>query len=57
MGERLYGIRFVVRDRDSKYSVPFDEVFGSEGARVIETSIRAPHASASNRVPGLDARL
>jgi hypothetical protein len=31
VGERLEGIRFVIRDRDSKFSGPFDEVFRSEG--------------------------
>jgi hypothetical protein len=31
VGERLQGIRFVIRDRDAKHSGPFDEVFCSEG--------------------------
>jgi len=35
----------VIHDRDSKFSVAFDEVFRSEGIRVIETPIRAPQAN------------
>ena len=43
---RLAGTRFLVRDRDAKYSGPFDEVFRSEGVRVIRTPIRSPKANA-----------
>jgi transposase InsO family protein len=46
MGERLEGLKFVVRDRDSKFSGPFDEVFRSEGVRIIKTPVRAPRANA-----------
>jgi putative transposase len=44
--ERLQAIRFVIRDRDSKFSGLFDEVFHSEGVKIIKTPIRAPKANA-----------
>jgi transposase InsO family protein len=44
--ERLRGIRFAIRDRDSKFSRPFDEVFRSEGTKILKTPIRAPRANA-----------
>src|SRR5438094_3543 len=34
------GIRFLIRDRDSKYSGAFDEVFGSEQIRIVKTPVR-----------------
>jgi putative transposase len=38
--------RFLVHDRDSKFSGQFDAVFQSEGIRVIRAPIRAPNANA-----------
>ncbi len=38
--------RFLIRDRDSKYSGPFDEVFRSEQIRILQTPVRAPKANA-----------
>jgi putative transposase len=40
------GIRFLVRDHDSKYGGPFDEVFRSEQIRIVKTPIQAPKANA-----------
>jgi putative transposase len=46
LAERKQSVRFLVRDRDSKFTREFDEVFRSEGMRVIRTPVRAPRAKA-----------
>jgi putative transposase len=37
---------FLIHDRDSKFSVAFDEVFRSQGMLVIQTPFRTPKANA-----------
>jgi putative transposase len=39
-------MRFLIHDRDSKFTAAFDEVFHSEDIRVIHSPIRAPQANA-----------
>jgi putative transposase len=46
VGDRPERIRFVIRDRDSKFSGPFDEVFRTEGVKIVKTPIRSPRANA-----------
>ena len=38
--------RFLIHDRDSKFSHAFDEVFRTEGIKVIQTPVQAPNANA-----------
>jgi len=38
--------KFLVRDRDTKYVGSFDQVFRSEGARILRTPFRTPNANA-----------
>jgi putative transposase len=46
LGERAGQFRFLIRDRDTKYTTMFDEVFSSEGIEVLRSPSRAPQANA-----------
>jgi hypothetical protein len=37
LGERASSFKFLLRDRDSKFTAVFDEVFAGNGTRIIKT--------------------
>jgi putative transposase len=41
-----HGTRLLIRDRDSKYTGSFDDVFRAGGIRIVKTPVRAPQANA-----------
>ena len=45
LGERAGRFKFLIRDRDSKFTAAFGEVFAGNGMRTIKTPVRSPRAN------------
>jgi len=45
LGERATRFRFLIRDRDSKLTAAFDELFAGNSTRIITSPVRSPRAN------------
>ena len=46
LGERLEGIKFLVRERGPNFTASFDAVFQTGGTRILRTAVQAPRMNA-----------
>ena len=46
LGDRATTIKFLLRDRDSRFTKAFDAVFAAEGIRILTSPPQAPRANA-----------
>ena len=47
LGEHADSFKFLIRDRDTKFTAAFDTVLTAAGIRIIKTPVQAPRANAT----------
>jgi transposase InsO family protein len=46
LGGQAHRFKYLIRDRDSKFTAAFDTVFTADRAQILRTSVRAPRTNA-----------
>ncbi|MDA8312757.1 MAG: transposase, partial [Actinomycetota bacterium] len=44
--DQANAVKFLIRDRDTKFTTSFDAVFAGDGVRIVKSPIRAPKSNA-----------
>ena len=46
LADQANTVKFLIRDRDTKFTASYDAVFAADGTRIIKTPVRTPQANA-----------
>lgn len=46
LADRARAVKFLIRDRDTKFTASFDAVFAADGIRIVNSPVRAPRTNA-----------